>query len=314
MEIGDWAAPGQLASLYQETRDLGLESNVAELEAFGFTVVQPEQTGAPELVDRLIARLVEISADRNEGVKPDLEGGTTHTDMLGPTGQHLFYLLVEDPAFEEALMHPMVLALVTYLMGPDVILSSCTATLKGPGRRPLFLHSDSPVFSGRQANVANATWVLSDYTKQNGSLCLVPGSHRANRQPSLGENFATFQSANGNLAGDWGTEPGVVDEAPGAIAIEAARGSLVVWHGNTWHGAYNRVTPGMRMNLIYYFCSPHLRPQEPYREFIPQEILDRNSPRFARLMGAGVHYGWRAEGPERGAGLAFKRRRARAIG
>src|SRR5689334_6813544 len=117
MEIGEWTAARGLSELYRAIRGAGLETNVAELETFGFTVVPPEQGASPELIDRLVDRIVEIAADRNGGVKPDVERGTTHTDMAAPNGQHLFYLLVEDPAFVEALMNPTVLALVTYLMG-----------------------------------------------------------------------------------------------------------------------------------------------------------------------------------------------------
>ena len=36
MEIGDWPATRDLNDLYREIRSLGLEAQVAELEAFGF--------------------------------------------------------------------------------------------------------------------------------------------------------------------------------------------------------------------------------------------------------------------------------------
>jgi hypothetical protein len=51
MEIGDWRATRDLNDLYREIRGLGLEANVAELEAFGFTVIENALT--PELTDRL---------------------------------------------------------------------------------------------------------------------------------------------------------------------------------------------------------------------------------------------------------------------
>jgi hypothetical protein len=51
MEIGDWRATRDLNDLYREIRDLGLEARLAELEAFGFTVV--ENALPPELTVRL---------------------------------------------------------------------------------------------------------------------------------------------------------------------------------------------------------------------------------------------------------------------
>ena len=39
MDIGDWHSTRDLNGLYREIRSLGLETNLAELDAFGFTVV-----------------------------------------------------------------------------------------------------------------------------------------------------------------------------------------------------------------------------------------------------------------------------------
>ena len=47
MGIEDWESAGALPLLYGELRQIGLESNVVELEAFGFTVVPPEKVGPP---------------------------------------------------------------------------------------------------------------------------------------------------------------------------------------------------------------------------------------------------------------------------
>ena len=40
MKIGDWSATRSLSGLYREIRELGLETNLAELEAFGFTIIE----------------------------------------------------------------------------------------------------------------------------------------------------------------------------------------------------------------------------------------------------------------------------------
>ena len=51
MEIGDWRATSDRNDLYRGIRERGLETNVAELEAFGFTVV--ENAISPDLTGRL---------------------------------------------------------------------------------------------------------------------------------------------------------------------------------------------------------------------------------------------------------------------
>ena len=82
------------------------------------------------------------------------------------------------------------------------------------------------------------------------------------------------------------------------MPVECKAGSIIFWGGNAWHGAYARKNPGLRINLIMAMMRPHMRPQEPYRENVTQEILDANPPRFARLMGKNLNYGWKEEGPQ----------------
>src|SRR5690606_28858748 len=120
MNIEDWQGNGGIARRYRELRELGLESNVAELETFGFTVVPPEKACPRELIEALIRRITAIATERNSGIAPDFATGATHTHFRGPGGQPLFYLMVEGREFEAALMNPVVQALVRYLMGDSV--------------------------------------------------------------------------------------------------------------------------------------------------------------------------------------------------
>ena len=124
------------------------------------------------------------------------------------------------------------------------------------------------------AQYANATWLLSDYSEEGGSLCFVPGSHLLCRQPGPGEGLDRI------------------------VAVEAPMGSLVLWHGNTWHGAYRRQAKGLRMAIAFLYARRFLLTREPYREDVTKEQLDRNPPRFATLMGQEILAGWRAEGPD----------------
>ena len=68
-------------------------------------------------------------------------------------------------------------------------------------------------------------------------------------------------------------------------------------HGNTWHGAAARRAPGLRINLILAMMRAYMRPQEPYREHVTKEMLDRYPPRFASLLGQSNYYGWKEDGP-----------------
>ena len=135
------------------------------------------------------------------------------------------------------------------------------------------------------------------------------------RQPEAAENFSfdglsQAQAMQKVMAGESLKGLKAID-APNVKAVEAKKGSLVVWHGNTWHGAFNRINAGLRANLILYWCSAALRPQEPYREQLSDAVLNANGPDFAALIGKDIFNGWMSEGPEYTPGVAFERHRQR---
>jgi len=132
---GEWSATPELNRIYRDVRALGLESNLAELEAFGFTVIRDALS--PELTRKLRDAVVG-SWENHFGRKLDLQNETElHEVQLAP------YLLYKDPVFEAALLNPRPLALITYLLGQSCWLSSMTSHVKGPGEVGLLLHSDT---------------------------------------------------------------------------------------------------------------------------------------------------------------------------
>jgi hypothetical protein len=276
MEIGDWTATPDLNDIYREIRERGLESNLAELEAYGFTVVE----GAldPDTTRALRERILEI-AEARMGRKLDPETEQDHHEVaLIP------YLLFKDPIFKAAVLNEKQLALITYLLGKHCILSSLTCHLKGPGETGLLLHSDTgnamPEPFSPYSHVANTNYALTDYTEEAGCLAMVPGSHRMHRQPTKWET---------GLSGNRRYEH--------VIPVEVPAGSAVVWHGNTWHGSFPRKKPGLRINLATYFCREYLQPQEAYRYNVPTGFIGPGEERLARLLGADLGHDWKDEGP-----------------
>jgi ectoine hydroxylase-related dioxygenase (phytanoyl-CoA dioxygenase family) len=276
MKIGEWKATPNLNKVYGEIRRLGLEQNVAELETYGFTVIEPGKAAPMEFVDRLADKVLEVARKRG--------GGDIESQVIGENqrnvGDLIYHMLWEDRVFEEALMNPTALALITYLLGENCLIQSVTGQIKVHTAERTTVHSDNGMIPSPfppYAQVANATWVLSEYTKENGCLLMVPGSHKYLRHPT----------------------PEEANDEENMIPIEVPKGSMVVWHGNTWHGAFpktNRETT--RLNLIMLFCRMYLTPQEPLRYEVTQEILQRNPPRFAKLVGQHIAYGWTNEGPD----------------
>lgn len=259
---------------FAEIRSLGLEQNVAELDELGFTVLR--DVAPAKFVARLRDRILELAeAERGYPVDPDT--GAENVYQIMPL------MLRKGRVFEQALMHPRPLALITYLLGSSCLVSDFHTQIKGPGSPPTTLHCDSafvPAPFPPYAQVANASWILTDYTDEAGPLCLVPGSHKLARHPRPGE---------------------APDET---VPIIAPAGSVVVFHGATWHSALPRTAPGLRVNLIAYFCRAYVKPHAEYHRLLSKRVIDRNPARFARLIGSHVPWGWRnhrefAEGMEK---------------
>jgi ectoine hydroxylase-related dioxygenase (phytanoyl-CoA dioxygenase family) len=258
MKIDDWPATAGLNEQFRTLRELGLESNVAELDAFGFTVIENVLTTAE--VSALRDSIVAV-ATRRTGRAID-DAGESHRGVL----QVLEGMLAEGEVFEHAVQHPVAMAMLSYLLGDSYILSSLHAMVKGPETAPLYLHSDSmfiPTPLPRYAQVANATFVLTPYSQGGGAIRFVPGSHRQCRHPT----------------------PAEIEDESAMVAIDADPGDLVVFHGNTWHGAAGRVDPGLRINLIYYAARMYIRTQEWYLDKLAPEVFERNPPRFRDLLG-----------------------------
>jgi hypothetical protein len=68
--------------------------------------------------------------------------------------------------------------------------------------------------------------------------------------------------------------PSKVTDHRSAVAVEAPAGSLIVFHGNTWHGALPRRRPGYRFTLISYVVRLYLVRQE-QPGYVTDEMRER---------------------------------------
>jgi ectoine hydroxylase-related dioxygenase (phytanoyl-CoA dioxygenase family) len=266
MSFATYARIDETTDTFAPIRDLGLESNCAELDEYGYTVVPREKVISPSALGELRERITELAA-RSFGIA-EAEVGPESAGAHRSFFQH--YMLAEGGCFEQALMNPVSLALITHLLGESCVLSSMGAFMKGPSEKFLDLHTDNvaiPAPFPPYSQVANSTLILSDYSPEDGSITFVPRSHKLARHPT----------------------PGEVSDRRLAVAIEAPAGSLIVFHGNTWHGALPRRTPGYRFTLISYFVRMYLLRQED-PGYVTQEMRDRNDPRFRRLVGDDLPY------------------------
>ena len=289
-----------LDHVWNDIRAHGLQPYIADLDAHGYTVIPPEIATPNGLAERMLDACLDIAEQRN-AERPDLETGSTHANLAitttaspvtkgkrpqgrlpaltddadSPVGDVMSNIFFEDAVFEESLMNPVLLAMASYLVGFSAVVSTLTCWMKGPNQSTFRLHTDTPLATPLppQALVCQLSYVLTDFNRENGATAFVPGSHRWCRQPVGRET----------IIGEGGNQQ--------TIPVEAKAGSLVIWHGNTWHGAFNRTAPGLRVSVPHYLVRPFIRTRENFIDKIPQEMLNRHPPRFAILTQQGIDAG-----------------------
>ena len=288
-EFGNFKSTEELNTTYKRIQELNLSSHIVELDTYGFTVIPPSKVADKEFFDRIRDTVLRLCKERT-GIDFSLnKNGEFGEYKAQPQtdGQFLlFYLLMADPIFEEWVMNPTLYTIINYLMRGQQQLSSLTSFVKWKGDRDtLGLHSDSPPDRDGHlpacSDVANAAYCLTDYTLENGAIAMVPGSHLYCRQPKPKEGESR------------------------AVPVEAEAGSLIAWHGNTWHGAFPKKTHGLRLNVTSYHCHRRLKTQEAYQWRVTDEMIKRNPPEFARLVGADDHMGWDENGPDYSRGIKY---------
>ena len=256
----------RVTELYSELRQLRLESHIAELAMFGYTVVPPEKIMPADYTEQLRQAVLGL-AEQRSGITPDIESGSTHTGNQHPLGQFMRFILFDDPIFEPLITNPAMLGLVSYLAGSNCLLSLNDAMVKGPGNISLPMHNDNgdktTAVYPEQSQAATINLILSDYEPGCGPIAFLPGSHQFRREPTPAEMRAAV---------------------PEMVEVYAPAGSAIVWHVNTWHMAMPRTRPGLRVTLLYHFCRAHLQTQASFRDQVSDEVLARNPPRFAQLM------------------------------
>lgn len=266
--------------------ELGLGGYIETVEEQGFAVIPPEKVAPPEFIERVRSAVLRVAEERTgESFAVDRNGngsGNYKSEPQSAAQFILYYLLFEDRVFEEWLSNETMLAMVNHYMRGEGQLSSMTSFVKWQGGdygKTLGLHSDTPRPAFRKLptscnDVVNSALCLTDYSKENGSIAFVPGSHKLCRHPKPGER---------------------VEEA---VAVDAPAGSLIFFNGNVWHGAFPKKTDGLRLTLTTYICHQRLKTQEQYQRHVPREMLERNPPSFARLVGAADPMGWTEIGPQ----------------
>jgi hypothetical protein len=268
MNIHDYGSSPDTDAIMKSLDDLGLYRHVAELEAYGMTVVPPETMRSSDgFVERLRSAIIRTCEQRN-----GISIGDWRTAKRQDFFRNSWDLLEEDEVFVEAATNPVVLALVRWLCGQSAVFSGQTWIIKGEGADGIGLHSDShgvPPGAGTIAHMCNASWLCTDYEgAADGPTVFVPGSHRYGRATLPHE--AKLESTGFR----W-------------FPLIGKAGSLAIWNGATWHASVARTNPGQRITLVQNYMRSYMRVQHDYEKTSPQ-LLEKY-PELARVIGKALY-------------------------
>ncbi len=237
-----------------------LTEHLGRIDADGYTIVEDAITpelcaGLRDEIRQLFQRLdVQPKGNRAEGFAT----------------KRLYNLVPRAEIFQQLPVQDNVLPLVEQLLEPECLLSGTTAMDIGPGERLQGLHADDGLFKiGRphRPMMATTIWALTDFTEDNGSTRIVPGSHREPGHP----------------------DPN--DEDLGVPAVMPA-GSVMIMDSQLWHcGGPNTTTDQWRLGLNVQYVRGFFRTQQNHYLSIPHDQLAGYSRRLRELLGFELYRG-----------------------
>jgi hypothetical protein len=214
---------------------------------------------APEFLGALRRRIDEVFAE--EG---DRAGGEFKQE---PGCRRLANLVDKGEVFRQAIVHPQLLPYVAHVLGEDFKLSSANVRSVNPHstiKQPL--HADmAAVADERGYWVCNSVWMLDDFTPENGTMRMIPGSHRWGRLPQdvLGDPLAPHS-----------------DE----VLLTGKAGTVVVMNAHIWHGGLANITDRPR-TALHAFYARRDKPQQQYqKQLVRAEVQQSLSPHLRKIL------------------------------
>lgn len=194
--------------------------------------------------------------------------------FFGDRTEHLAGLAAKSPVFAtEVLTHPVYTAVADAVLLPNCAayqLNLAHVLHRGPGGTPQMLHRDEDVWvqvphpRPRPAIQLASVVALNDFTADNGSTRVIPGSHKWDRDR-------------------------VPTDAEAIPAVMKA-GSGVIYLGSTIHAAGANTTADVwRRGMHISYCVGWLRTEENQYLSIPLEQARTLPEDSLRLLGFGVH-------------------------
>ncbi|WP_409346319.1 phytanoyl-CoA dioxygenase family protein [Paenibacillus sp. MBLB4367] len=138
-------------------------------------------------VDHTIERAARTKAAQNHAWQGDYMSPEQLKKLVLKGFHDVHY---HDAAFARALLHPNMTAVLSQLIGPNVLLHHSKMLVKPPENGAAFpMHQDQPYFPHQNHTMLAASVHLDDADEENGCLRVVPGSHKEGPLPHVGTYY-----------------------------------------------------------------------------------------------------------------------------
>ena len=211
-----------------ERRAIAVSPSVGDFVREGF--LGPVPLFDPERCDRLAAGLASANAPPPAVW---LKGGAVTDWRLANLGAD-----------------PRLLALLTPILGPDIILWGAKLIIRKPGQVHLW-HVDSETSSPGGRFVS--AWIGLRNTTGESGLRMIAGSHICRTVEQFqADSGAPRDETSSDTALEWARS-----ENPDAHIVEpkVGDGEVILFDGRMWHGSHNRLSDKTRYALLLQFAS-----------------------------------------------------------
>ncbi|MCI5043227.1 MAG: phytanoyl-CoA dioxygenase family protein, partial [Aquisalinus sp.] len=210
-----------------------------------------------------------IPRDTCEEIKEactDLLQHTGRNSFEGHKTQRVYNVLGKTRVTDRLADHPRILGLMDKLFQPGFLLSQSQVINILPGEAAQGLHIDDGFYRiarPRPPLGAATVWAIDEFTEDNGSTVVIPGSQR------------------------WSDDR--VGKPQEAIPAVMPAGSVIFFLGTTWHGGGENRSDKPRFAITHQYCDAFLRQQENYLLELSKETVRELSPELKALVGYSIY-------------------------